>query len=201
MLPKVGNQRGTAPLLGCDVTKRGGVGVGFPAFDEQTLTVPRASLEKRSLRILPVRTEAPILYRGSVAGIQKFAPSPRLSSRLTEVWSNYIYFDNAECKSSFAQVESLTIRPERPLVVMSMTRPRRSFGLPCKLVDRDAYDWLTDDYMAKVKQAIKGISIPNGSCRAYTIACRKSIASPRNRRERSTTWTWAKCSLGRGLVL
>lgn len=49
------------------------------------------------------------------------------------------------------QVESLTIRPERPLVVMSMTRPRRSFGLPCKLVDRDAYDWLTDDYMAKVK--------------------------------------------------
>lgn len=51
------------------------------------------------------------------------------------------------------QVESLTIRPERPLVVMSMTRPRRSFGLPCKLVDRDAYDWLTDDYMAKVKTA------------------------------------------------
>lgn len=36
---------------------------------------------------------------------------------------------------------------------MSMTRPRRSFGLPCKLVDRDAYDWLTDDYMAKVKTA------------------------------------------------
>lgn len=52
---------------------------------------------------------------------------------------------------SLIQVESLTIRPERPLVVMSMTRPRRSFGLPCKLVDRDAYDWLTDDYMAKVK--------------------------------------------------
>ncbi|CAB1102561.1 unnamed protein product [Ectocarpus sp. CCAP 1310/34] len=48
------------------------------------------------------------------------------------------------------EVESLTIRPERPLVVMSMTRPRRSFGLPCKLVDRDAYDWLTDDYMAKM---------------------------------------------------
>lgn len=36
-------------------------------------------------------------------------------------------------------------------MVMSMTRPRRSFGLPCKLVDRDAYDWLTDDYMAKVR--------------------------------------------------
>ena len=53
--------------------------------------------------------------------------------------------------ASLVQVESLTIRPERPLVVMSMTRPRRSFGLPCKLVDRDAYDWLTDDYMAKVK--------------------------------------------------
>lgn len=48
------------------------------------------------------------------------------------------------------KVESLTIRPERPLVVMAMTRPRRSFGLPCKLVDRDAFDWLTDDYMAKV---------------------------------------------------
>lgn len=54
---------------------------------------------------------------------------------------------------SLIQVESLTIRPERPLVVMSMTRPRRSFGLPCKLVDRDAYDWLTDDYMAKVEMA------------------------------------------------
>lgn len=66
------------------------------------------------------------------------------------------------CKSSFLQVESLTIRPERPLVVMSMTRPRRSFGLPCKLVDRDAYDWLTDDYMAKVKQA-KELSIPTQS--------------------------------------
>lgn len=38
-------------------------------------------------------------------------------------------------------------------MVMSMTRPRRSFGLPCKLVDRDAYDWLTDDYMAKVREA------------------------------------------------
>lgn len=46
----------------------------------------------------------------------------------------------------------MTIRPKRPLVVMSMTRPRRSFGLPCKLVDRDAYDWLTDDYMAKVRE-------------------------------------------------
>lgn len=59
----------------------------------------------------------------------------------------------AGCLAVFvvSQVESLTIRPERPLVVMSMTRPRRSFGLPCKLVDRDAYDWLTDDYMAKVR--------------------------------------------------
>lgn len=56
------------------------------------------------------------------------------------------------------QVESLTIRPERPLVVMSMTRPRRSFGLPCKLVDRDAYDWLTDDYMAKVMAGRGGVS-------------------------------------------
>lgn len=45
----------------------------------------------------------------------------------------------------------MTIRPERPLVVMAMTRPRRTFGLPCKLVDRDAFDWLTDDYMAKVR--------------------------------------------------
>lgn len=50
----------------------------------------------------------------------------------------------------FLQVESLTIKPERPLVVMTMTRPRRSFGVPCNLADRDAYDWLTDDYMAKV---------------------------------------------------
>lgn len=33
---------------------------------------------------------------------------------------------------------------------MSMTRPRRSFGCPPKLVDRDASEWLTDDYMAKV---------------------------------------------------
>ncbi|CAM9322283.1 unnamed protein product, partial [Laminaria digitata] len=48
------------------------------------------------------------------------------------------------------EVEGLTIKPERPLVVMSMTRPRRSFGCPPKLVDRDASEWLTDDYMAKV---------------------------------------------------
>ena len=48
------------------------------------------------------------------------------------------------------KVEGLTIKPERPLVVMSMTRPRRSFGCPAKLVDRDASEWLTDDYMAKV---------------------------------------------------
>ena len=47
-------------------------------------------------------------------------------------------------------MEGLTIKPERPLVVMSMTRPRRSFGCPPNLVDRDASEWLTDDYMAKV---------------------------------------------------
>lgn len=51
------------------------------------------------------------------------------------------------------QVEGLTIKPERPLVVMSMTRPRRSFGCPAKLVDRDASEWLTDDYMAKVTKS------------------------------------------------
>lgn len=45
----------------------------------------------------------------------------------------------------------MSIRPERPLVVMTVTRPRRSFGLPCNFIDRDAFDWLTDDYMAKVR--------------------------------------------------
>lgn len=65
-----------------------------------------------------------------------------------------------------SQVDSLTIRPERPLVVMSMTRPRRSFGLPCKLVDRDAYDWLTDDYMAKVRrEKIDGGGVFVAMCR------------------------------------
>lgn len=48
------------------------------------------------------------------------------------------------------QVENLTTRVERPLLVDTVARPRRTFGLPCKLSDRDACDWISDDYMAKV---------------------------------------------------
>lgn len=64
--------------------------------------------------------------------------------------------------SALVQVESLSIRPERPLVVMTVTRPRRSFGLPCNFMDRDAFDWLTDDYMARVRDQGDNTHYPQG---------------------------------------
>ncbi|KAG5188083.1 hypothetical protein JKP88DRAFT_287774 [Tribonema minus] len=49
-----------------------------------------------------------------------------------------------------AEVESLTVALERPLLRIAVTRPRRTFGLPLKLGDRDAMEWMTDEGMYKV---------------------------------------------------
>jgi hypothetical protein len=58
-------------------------------------------------------------------------------------------WESATADESSREVDDLTVVPSRERVRVVVTRPWKSIGLPCKLADRDAMEWLTDESIYK----------------------------------------------------